>query len=135
MSRPEPPKLASWLLTRCVPPRTGILRMRKRSLVEIRRLIAAGAVEASNSAPCPSLSGAAHHLHHYLHLAAALGANPEALPPFLDVPPEEVEAARQKFLLDDRAPWFALNPGAEFGPAIRLPSGHRTDQGGLRHSG
>ena len=57
--------------------------MRKRSLVEIRRLIAAGAVEASNSAPCPSLSGAAHHLHHYLHLAAALGANPEALPPFL----------------------------------------------------
>ena len=114
-------RLRSWLLTRCVPPRTGILRMRKRSLVEIRRLIAAGAVEASNSAPCPPLSGAAHHLHHYLHLAAALGANPEALPPFLDVHPEEVEAARQKFLLDDRAPWFALNPGAEYGPAKRWP--------------
>ena len=55
-------------------------------------------------------------------MAAALGANPEPLPPKLSVSPEEIEAAKKKFGLDNISnPVFGLNPGAEYGPAKRWP--------------
>ena len=57
-----------------------------------------------------------------MHLATALGANPEPLPPQLFVKPEEIEAAKKKFGLEKIAgPIFGLNPGAEYGPAKRWP--------------
>ena len=64
----------------------------------------------------------AHQMHEYLHLAAALGANPESLPPQLFVTPKEIESARKKFGLEKiTRPLFGLNPGAAYGPAKRWP--------------
>jgi len=109
----------SWFLTQSVTRRSDFARMRKRSRSEINRLNAAGPGDASI---VPSGGGsAAHQLHHYLRLAAALGANPEPLAPYLEVSREEVETARQKFSLRAGALWLALNPGAEYGPAKRWP--------------
>jgi heptosyltransferase-2 len=63
-----------------------------------------------------------HQIHEYLHLAAALGANPEPVPPQLFITPDELEAARNKFgIAGITNPVFGLNPGAEFGPAKRWP--------------
>ncbi|MBI5384644.1 MAG: lipopolysaccharide heptosyltransferase II [Verrucomicrobia bacterium] len=109
----------NWLLTRALPPRPDEIKMRKRSVAEVRRLIASPATRA-NSVPA-----SAHHLHHYLHLAAALGASPEPVRPKLVVPDSAVAAVRQRFGLasanDAAAPLFGLNPGAEYGPAKRWP--------------
>ena len=69
-----------------------------------------------------SAATSAHQIHEYLHLAAALGANPEPLPPQLFVSPEEIEAAKKKFGLEQiTQPVLGLNPGAEYGPAKRWP--------------
>jgi lipopolysaccharide heptosyltransferase II len=63
-----------------------------------------------------------HQIHEYLYLSAALGANPEPLPPQLFVSPDEIEAAKKKFGLNEIGrPIFGLNPGAEYGPAKRWP--------------
>src|SRR5664280_1428226 len=71
---------------------------------------------------CIRDSASAHQIHEYLHLAAALGANPEPLAPQLAVTPEEIEAAKKRFGLDKTVqPVFGLNPGAEYGPAKRWP--------------
>jgi len=109
----------NWFFTQRVPARAGFVKMRKRSIAEINRLTAPDSSDASTAARRAQPPDAAHHLHHYLHLAAALGANPEPLPPFLAVTREEVEAVQRKFSLGADAPWFGLNPGAEYGPAKR----------------
>ena len=100
-------------LTTRVLPRPDAVTMRKRPLAEIQELIAGPAPVARPP------SSRAHHIHQYLHLVAALGANPEPLPPFLEVTEAEVAAANQKFSLTSGGTWFGLNPGAEYGPAKR----------------
>ncbi len=109
-----------WLLTRAIPRRTGITHMRKRSEAEIRRLIA-----TSDAIPVKEFSAASHHLHHYLHLVAALGAKSEPLPPHIAVSDAEIETAKLRLVpamrSGDGAPLFGLVPGAEYGPAKRWP--------------
>jgi heptosyltransferase-2 len=107
----------SFLLTQSVPTRAGAVPMRKRSQAEIKRLAA-----GRGAADLPQPTAAAHQIHEYLRLAAALGANPEPLVPQLLVTAEEVAATREKFgLAGLSAPLFGLNPGAEYGPAKRWP--------------
>jgi heptosyltransferase-2 len=109
-----------WLLTKTVAVRPGAVAMRKRSVAEINRLI--GPAAAVSPPPPPPQ---AHHIHQYLHLAAALGAKPEALPPRLAVPETAVRglAARLRLPGDSSGspPCLGLNAGAEYGPAKRWP--------------
>jgi heptosyltransferase-2 len=110
----------NFFLTQAVATRTGVVKMRKRPVAEIRRL-AAG--ENIGSWKLEIGNSKAHHIHEYLHLVAALGASPEPLAPQLAVTPEEIEAAKIKFGLDKISqPVFGLNPGAEYGPAKRWPA-------------
>ena len=108
--------LRSWLLTDRVQPRADFVRMRKRSASEVR-----GLVQSPGPAPRRTLPPAAHHIHHYLHLAASLGTDPGPLRPRVEVPDDEVQAVKQKFSLSGDARYFGLNPGAEYGPAKRWP--------------
>ena len=117
----------NWFLTRAIASRPGAVKMRKRPLAEIRSLTAAESNGAGNSVHRVLANPASHthQIHEYLHLAAALGANPEPLPPQLCVPPGESEAARTKFRLGAASgPILGLNPGAEYGPAKRWPVAH-----------
>jgi heptosyltransferase-2 len=110
----------NWFLTQPVAPRLGAVAMHKRSLTEINRLIRSSATAAPATYP-----GQAHHIFHYLHLVAALGANPGPLPPKLIVTSEATAQFAAKFKLADgsstRPFWFGLNAGAEYGPAKRWP--------------
>jgi heptosyltransferase-2 len=95
--------------------------MRKRSAPEIRRLIRAGNGTGQAGSPIPA---GAHHLHHYLHLASWLGADPTPLAPTLFVPDSETARllARWQLPLASERPLCALNGGAEYGPAKRWPA-------------
>jgi lipopolysaccharide heptosyltransferase II len=109
----------NFFLTTKIAPRAGVVKMRKRSSSEIQRLISQKP-EAGNQKP--EIPKSAHQIFEYLHLTAALGANPEPLPPQLFVEPEEIEAVKRKFGLDKVSnPLLGLNPGAEYGPAKRWP--------------
>lgn len=108
-------------LTRTAPPRPDAKKMQKRSVAEIKELIRERPETLNRR---PEFSESAHQTREYLHLAAAMGANPEPLPPKLFVTPEEVETTGKKFGLDRiSSPVFGLNPGAEYGPAKRWPIG------------
>ncbi len=116
-------------LTQAVPPRAAAVRMRKRSVKEIRALVAAdvnGRTDrafTSTATSAATSAASAHQIHEYLHLAAALGADAAPLAPQLFVTEAEVAEARQKFGLERiTAPVFGLNPGAEYGPAKRWPA-------------
>lgn len=104
------------LLTQRVNERATAVAMHKRSAAEINRLIRAPATVASTTLP-PT----AHHLQQYLHLVAALGANPEPLAPRIEVTDGELAAARERFRLDAGTRWLGVNAGAEYGPAKRWP--------------
>jgi heptosyltransferase-2 len=111
----------NFFLTQAVASRAGAVKMRKRSVGEIRALVAAD-VNRRNDRALTSAATSAHQIHEYLNLAAALGANPEPLPPQLLITLEEIEATKKKFGLDKISnPVFGLNPGAEYGPAKRWP--------------
>ena len=83
----------SFLLTQSVPARAGAVPMRKRSQGEIKRL-----ATGRSSADRPPPSTAAHQIHEYLHLAAALGVPTWLLLPF---------APDWRWTLDgDSTPWY-----------------------------
>ncbi len=105
-----------FLLTETVPPRPRSVKMRKRTVGEIQKRIQSGGERTV-------FSSTAHHVHHYLHLVAALGASSEPMAPRIDVSEGEAEGVRNKFSLkrDSARAWFGLNPGAEYGPAKRWP--------------
>jgi heptosyltransferase II len=114
----------NFFLTQAVPPCPEAVKMQKRSLAEIRRLVAADVNRRTIPEDRAFTSAATnpHQIHEYLHLAAALGANPEPLTPQLFVSPDEIESAKKKFGLEQiTQPIFGLNPGAEYGPAKRWP--------------
>ncbi|MDB6123073.1 MAG: Lipopolysaccharide heptosyltransferase [Pedosphaera sp.] len=107
----------NWLLTRSIPSRANEVSMRKRSAPEIQRLVQNGPTSAQ------SLPDSAHHIHQYLHLTAALGANPAPLAPRLEISEKQVAnfVARFNLIPNPAEPplWFGLNAGAEYGPAKR----------------
>jgi len=122
----------NWLLTQTVAPRPNQARLPKRSVSEVKRLIR-GAADVPLPAAGTAQPGPFHQIHEYLHLTAALGANPEPLAPRLEI--TAAEAARTAAaLLPDWRPGAAgaasgqpgvllgLNPGAEYGPAKRWPA-------------
>ena len=109
----------NFFLTNAIAPRPAEMKMRKRSVAKIKELIAENPESRIRN---PEIPKSAHQIFEYLNLTAALGANPEALPPQLFVTAEEIEAAKIKFGLEKiDTPIFGLNPGAEYGPAKRWP--------------
>lgn len=108
----------NWFLTQAVPPRPEEVPMRKRSAAEIRRLISLPTTSAARPLP-----PAAHQIHLYLHLAAAVGANPEPVAPRIPVAESETRDFAAQWLRGTTAQqkWFGLNPGARYGPAKRWP--------------
>jgi heptosyltransferase-2 len=120
----------NFFLTQTVVPRADAVKMRKRSAAEIKKLIVAPQSDAGVSpasgkklaGETPAPLSSTHQIHEYLHLAAALGSNPELLAPQLFVTPEEIQPVKKKFALEKiDGPIFGLNPGAEYGPAKRWP--------------
>ena len=118
----------NWFLTACVADRPGAVMMRKLSTAAIKRRITSRvAVPQESKFKTQSPSG--HHIHQYLHLIAALGGNPEPLPPRLFITDKELaltSADWQKGKLEDfgaakNLMRLGLNVGAEYGPAKRWP--------------
>jgi heptosyltransferase II len=124
----------NWFLTDTVPARPGQRRMHKRSAREVNHLIRLAAGLTATLSPSDGerdgVRGlAAHQMHEYLHLAEVLGANPEPLPPKLEITAAELQNARQTLLsqLYRKAPGqspilLGLNSGAQYGPAKRWPA-------------
>ena len=111
----------SWLLTDRVASPPGLVRMRKRTLEEVRRIASAASpesTEARTAYPADS-----HQLHHYLRLAAHLGADSSPVPPRL-CPAEAATlsmSTRLASAIASGASLIGLNAGAEYGPAKRWP--------------
>ncbi len=109
----------NFFLTQAVASRSAGVKMQKRSVAEIKTLVAG---KSESRIQNPEIPNTAHQAFEYLQLVAALGASAEPLAPQLAVTPDEVARARAKFGLDKiSAPVFGLNPGAEYGPAKRWP--------------
>ncbi|MDQ6632051.1 MAG: glycosyltransferase family 9 protein [Verrucomicrobiota bacterium] len=112
----------NFFLTQKILPRAGEIKMRKRSVSEIKKLIAQPSKKSELFHFDAELSGKAHHLHHYLHLVATLGANPDPLRPSLEISNQEVQLFKQRFEILENETLLGLNPGAEYGPAKRWPA-------------
>src|ERR1700733_13974078 len=109
----------NFFLTTEVALRTGVVKMRKRSVAEIKDLISDNSETGIQK---PEIPKSAHQIFEYLNLIAALGANSEPLPPQLFIAADEIEVATKKFELEKiTQPILGLNPGAEYGPAKRWP--------------
>ena len=104
------------LLNELVPRRLSETAMHKRSVPEIKRLIEGTCRDRQ------SFAQEAHQLFDYLHLAAALGAKPEAIAPRLFISEEEKTEFRARWNIGAKGPILGLNPGAEYGPAKRWPA-------------
>ncbi len=130
-----------WFLTQSVAPRAGVVTMHKLSRREVVHRIRhaeekghPSSVLHQSEATAAAIPIQAHHIHHYLHLAAALGANPEPLAPRLVVSAEEVskvETSLHLRLRDQIAMgsqqsmmWLGVSPSAAYGPAKRWPAEH-----------
>jgi len=112
----------NWLLTQPLPSHPGSVPMRKRSVGEIRRLVGGSASSAAAGLRASSQPGS-HHIYHYLHLSAALGADPDPLPPQLAVSLEELHRVQTAFLpYPETTLFLGLNPSAAYGPAKRWPA-------------
>lgn len=107
----------NWLLTHAIPWRRDVIKMQKRTVNEVRRL----AQQEAATQPVTNSRAGGHHVFHYLHLSAALGASGEPLAPLIAVSEAELSAARSKFQLP-AGPIVGLNAGAEYGPAKRWPT-------------
>ncbi len=108
----------NFFLTQAVGQRPNRIAMRKRTAGEVKALI-----ESSPANQTKQLEGA-HQVYDYLHLVAALGANPCPIAPRLTVTDEEVRNYRRGLLKDtDQGTeiFLGINPGAEYGPAKRWP--------------
>jgi heptosyltransferase II len=106
--------LRNWMLTQRVADRPNVVPMHKRTEREVRERIAAG--EKRDTYPLTS-----HHAHHYLHLVGAIGCNPAPLAPVIHVIESEIMDVSARFRVTSHRPLFALNAGAEYGPAKRWP--------------
>jgi heptosyltransferase II len=104
-----------WWLTETIAPAHGEMRMRKLSAATIRRYLRQPPASRHFRA-----KPEAHQIHHYLHLVAALGANPAPMDPYIPVAATEIEVARAKFNLGSER-WLTLNAGAAYGSAKRWP--------------
>jgi len=117
----------NFFLTQAIAPRPGAVRMQKLPVAEIKRRTGVAPVpkiisKKSETGATPVLRPIDHQIHEYLHLVAALGADPETIAPQLFVAPDEIKTAKEKFGLEKiTQPVFGLNPGAEYGPAKRWP--------------
>ena len=98
----------------------GVVRMRKRTEAEVRRLTGSPGARPTPRTVYPTAS---HQLHHYLRLVAPLGARPEPLPPSLTPPPAATRTMTDRLgiALGSGKPLVGLNAGAEYGPAKRWP--------------
>ena len=116
----------SLLLTERVAPRAEAVTMHKRSVAEVRALTDGSRAPETEFAT-RSARPTAHHVHQYLQLAAALGADATAQAPRLQVSASEQARVRAAFFGKAEAAvgravtWFGLNPGAEYGAAKRWP--------------
>ena len=115
-----------WLLNTPVAFPGQFVRLHKRSVSEIKRLV-------RSAAPRPQVHSAApatHQIHHYLQLAAALGADTSPVAPQVRIARSEVDqtlksmAAREDPavpLREENPLVLGLNISAAYGPAKRWP--------------
>lgn len=116
-----------WFLSDAVRFPEQFVRLKKRSSTEVKRLVNNGAsAEASQFSP----SGT-HQIHHYLHLAAALGCDPSPVAPQLEIDRAEVDLILARLpelghqigrgVGEPQTIWLGLNTSAAYGPAKCWP--------------
>lgn len=114
----------NWLLTQCVQEERGHARMSRLFAGQVRQLVR---TPPTMTHPLSAITAGSHQIHGYLHLTAALGADPTPVAPKLEVAPEELLAANQRLagLSQNTSPaplWLGLVPSAAYGPAKRWPA-------------